>query len=132
MVASSSLRGARRIRRNCGRVALWSSTLLKPGSSIWTTDVCVPVSSLSDLIADTKKDLEKSVLPAPMAATEIFISSFSSIQRIQRCIGKKKLPLELGETTVELMRNIRHTIDPNHIMNPGKIIPDEYLENWPF
>ncbi|CAO0791256.1 unnamed protein product [Mucor circinelloides] len=48
------------------KIALWSSTLLKPEASVWTTDVVVPVSKLPDLIAETTKDLEGSFLPCPM------------------------------------------------------------------
>ncbi|GAN00743.1 D-lactate (cytochrome) dehydrogenase [Mucor ambiguus] len=48
------------------KIALWSSTLLKPEASVWTTDVVVPVSKLPDLIAETTKDLEDSFLPCPM------------------------------------------------------------------
>ncbi|KAG8902292.1 hypothetical protein FRB99_004654 [Tulasnella sp. 403] len=38
--------------------ALWSSLSLVPGSKGWSTDVCVPVSRLPDLVYDTKKDLK--------------------------------------------------------------------------
>jgi D-lactate dehydrogenase (cytochrome) len=48
------------------KIALWSSTLLKPEASIWTTDVVVPVSKLPELIAETQKDIEGSFLPCPM------------------------------------------------------------------
>ncbi|MFO7899660.1 MAG: FAD-linked oxidase C-terminal domain-containing protein [Planctomycetota bacterium] len=40
-------------------------------------------------------------------------------------IGSKRrafLPLVLDETTLELMRRIKHAFDPNGILNPGKII----------
>ena len=38
------------------------------------------------------------------------------------CIGKKdKLVDELGEDAVDLMRRIKHAIDPQGIFNPGKI-----------
>ncbi|KAH8551711.1 FAD linked oxidase [Umbelopsis sp. PMI_123] len=48
------------------KAALWSSALLKPGCSIWTTDVVVPVSRLPDLIERTKEDIATSFLPCPM------------------------------------------------------------------
>jgi len=39
-------------------------------------------------------------------------------------IGKSKyLPLQLGEEAVELMRRIKTSLDPNNILNPGKVIP---------
>jgi len=37
-------------------------------------------------------------------------------------VGKKEyLVTELGEGTVELMRQIKRTVDPLNIMNPGKV-----------
>jgi len=40
--------------------------------------------------------------------------------------GKMKyLPLELGPEAVELMRTIKKAIDPNNIMNPGKVVGEE-------
>lgn len=37
--------------------ALWTSLTMVPGGKIWTTDVCVPVSRLPELVYETKKDL---------------------------------------------------------------------------
>ncbi|KAI9025864.1 FAD-linked oxidase-like protein, partial [Phycomyces nitens] len=48
------------------KICLWSATLLKENASVWTTDVVVPVSRLPELIDETKKDLSKSFLPAPV------------------------------------------------------------------
>ncbi|MEP7145463.1 MAG: FAD-linked oxidase C-terminal domain-containing protein [bacterium] len=39
---------------------------------------------------------------------------------------KNYLPIALGINELELMKNIKKTIDPNNIMNPGKIFLDEY------
>ncbi|MDR3354892.1 MAG: FAD-binding oxidoreductase [Synergistaceae bacterium] len=41
-------------------------------------------------------------------------------------IGLKRAkysPIFLGETCVDLIKNIKRAFDPNHILNPGKIIP---------
>lgn len=39
-------------------------------------------------------------------------------------VGKQQyLPLELGETSVELMRTVKHALDPHNLMNPGKVFP---------
>lgn len=41
-------------------------------------------------------------------------------------LGKRQyLERELGKETVEMMRQIKQTIDPLNILNPGKIFPDE-------
>lgn len=45
-------------------------------------------------------------------------------------IGKMEyLVDELGETAVAMMAAIKHAIDPNGIMNPGKIIADRFLDS---
>jgi len=44
------------------KAALFSGLALVPGSKGWSTDVCVPVSRLPDLVYETKKDLEESGL----------------------------------------------------------------------
>ncbi len=38
---------------------------------------------------------------------------------------RRFLKAQFGEAGVELMRRIKHAFDPNNIMNPGKIFPDE-------
>ncbi|KAG2185803.1 hypothetical protein INT43_002240 [Umbelopsis isabellina] len=139
------------------KVALWSSALLKPGCSIWTTDVVVPVSRLPDLIEQTKQDIATSFLPCPMVGHvgdgnfHVFIlfdrdneketaeAKRLNARLVDRAIelegsctgehavgiGKKNyLNKELGVPTVELMRTIKAAVDPNGIMNPGKILPD--------
>ncbi|TPX30385.1 hypothetical protein SmJEL517_g06037 [Synchytrium microbalum] len=50
------------------KIAVWSSRLLKPDSSFWITDVCVPLSKLAHLIEETKKDVTASFLPGPILA----------------------------------------------------------------
>lgn len=37
---------------------LWSAMSLVPNSRGWSTDVCVPIGRLADLVYETKKDLE--------------------------------------------------------------------------
>jgi hypothetical protein len=32
---------------------------------------------------------------------------------------------ELGEATVDLMRTIKHAVDPLNLMNPGKVRPSK-------
>ncbi|KDQ13169.1 hypothetical protein BOTBODRAFT_111851 [Botryobasidium botryosum FD-172 SS1] len=44
------------------KAALFSGLALVPESKGWSTDVCVPVSRLPDLVYETKKDLEESGL----------------------------------------------------------------------
>lgn len=44
--------------------ALWTSLALIPGSRGWSTDVCVPVSRLPELVYETKKDLKDLGIPS--------------------------------------------------------------------
>lgn len=37
----------------------------------------------------------------------------------------KYLPLKVGEVGMELMRGIKQTFDPNNLLNPGKMFPNE-------
>mmetsp|Transcript_20777 Transcript_20777/g.53590 ORF Transcript_20777/g.53590 Transcript_20777/m.53590 type:complete len:238 (-) Transcript_20777:323-1036(-) len=49
-------------RKGC----LWAAMNIRPGASLWTTDVCVPVSRLADVVADTKQDIDHTGLKAPI------------------------------------------------------------------
>lgn len=40
-------------------------------------------------------------------------------------VGKRKFMREEHGGAVDLMREIKRTVDPNGIMNPGKVLPDE-------
>jgi D-lactate dehydrogenase (cytochrome) len=44
----------------------WANKALRPGSEIWATDVCVPISRLAQCILETKQDLAASFLMAPL------------------------------------------------------------------
>jgi len=120
-----------------------------------STDICVPLSKLPDLIEQTKADMKKSGIFAGCIGHVgdgnahfglLFMDDedFSEIdaaagRMVHRAIalggtctgehgvgvGKKKyLKRELGEGTVALMQKIKDAIDPNQIMNPGKLYPD--------
>ncbi|MGD9539126.1 MAG: FAD-binding oxidoreductase [Alphaproteobacteria bacterium] len=56
------------------RTALWQArhdayfacVALKPGSRGWATDVCVPISALAECLLETKADIDKAGLTAPI------------------------------------------------------------------
>lgn len=46
--------------------AYYAGLALKPGSKGWPTDVCVPISRLTECIVETKRDIEASGIIAPI------------------------------------------------------------------
>ena len=46
--------------------AYYAALSLAPGKKAFTTDICVPISKLTDCILETKKDIEKSNIIAPI------------------------------------------------------------------
>jgi D-lactate dehydrogenase (cytochrome) len=46
--------------------ALYAAKALRPGASTWSTDVCVPISALAACIEQTKADIERSGVLAPI------------------------------------------------------------------
>jgi D-lactate dehydrogenase (cytochrome) len=46
--------------------AFYASLALRPGSKAWTTDVCVPISRLAECILETRRDVQRSKLIAPL------------------------------------------------------------------
>ncbi len=46
--------------------AVWANQQMRPGWSMWPTDVCVPVSSLAQCVLETKADIEREGLFAPV------------------------------------------------------------------
>jgi D-lactate dehydrogenase (cytochrome) len=44
----------------------YANKALRPGCEIWATDVCVPISRLAQCILETKEDLKRSFLIAPL------------------------------------------------------------------
>jgi D-lactate dehydrogenase (cytochrome) len=135
--------------------AAYASRALRPGSSMWATDVCVPISQLSDCIMQTKADLDQTDLIAPIVGhvgdgnfhlafvlmkddpAEVKEAERLNNRLVERALsmggtctgehgiglGKKKyLSKELGEGAVGVMRSLKQALDPDNIMNPGKII----------
>jgi D-lactate dehydrogenase (cytochrome) len=135
--------------------AYYAALALKPGMTSFATDACVPISRLADCILETKADVEKSGLVAPIlghvgdgnfhlvvlfdpaesgardrAEALAKAVSMRAIAMGGTCtgehgIGWHKLDLlaqEHGEA-VDLMRAIKHALDPHNIMNPGKTVP---------
>jgi len=136
--------------------AYYASLALAPGKQGFTTDVCVPVSRLAEVIAATRADVEKSELLAPLVG-HVGDGNFHLILLVDRdddaeiaraealherlvlraleaggtCtgehgigIGKQHFLMREHADAIPAMRAIKQALDPDGIMNPGKMLPD--------
>lgn len=136
--------------------ALWACFAMEPNFEAMITDVCVPLSSLADLISRSKQELDSSSLVCTVIAhagdgnfhTVILFDPDQEEQRKEAerlnhfmvhialamegtCTGEhgvgtgkmKYLEKELGIENLMTMKRIKDALDPNGIMNPGKLIP---------
>jgi len=134
--------------------AYFACLQLRPGSRAVSTDVCVPISRLTECIVETSKDIERASMPIPLFGhvgdgnfhCEILIRPDSESELAEAkefnervvnralamegtCTGEhgigfgkmESLRKELGEA-VDLMATLKHAIDPENLMNPGKVV----------
>eukprot|EP00079_Xenopus_tropicalis_P008535 XP_002931724.2 PREDICTED: probable D-lactate dehydrogenase, mitochondrial [Xenopus tropicalis] len=135
--------------------AWYAALALRPGSRGYSTDVCVPISKLPEIIVETKKDLIESHLTGPIAGHVgdgnfhcIMVMNLADKNEVSRVkeftnrlarralamngtctgehgigLGKRKLlEEEVGEVGIETMKQIKATLDPKNLMNPGKVV----------
>ncbi len=128
---------------------------MRPNARVWSTDVCVPISALTQVMTETQPDLEAAsffiatvghvgdgnfhlgLCIDPTSAAELAEAEILNERLVRRAIaldgtctgehgvgyGKSKfLTAEHGEG-VAVMRAIKQALDPENLMNPGKIIP---------
>ena len=133
--------------------AYWAARSLRPGADAVVTDACVPISRLAECVEETRKDIEKLKLLAPVVGhvgdgnfhttvlvdsgntkeletAKLFAAKLSerAIRMGGTCTGehgigqgkKSYLRQELGDA-VDFMGMIKHSLDPQNIMNPEKI-----------
>ncbi|TEB08670.1 FAD-linked oxidase-like protein [Coprinellus micaceus] len=120
------------------KYALMSTVAANPGYKCWTTDVCVPVSRLPELVQETKKDLAEHKLRSTIVGhvgdgnfhALILFKDDDELKKVEDAVHRlhgvgvgKKIYLndELGESTVALLRKkIKKTIDPQKHFEPRK------------
>ena len=127
---------------------------MAPGKRVMATDVCVPISRLADVIAETHRDIEESEIIAPIVghvgdgnfhlsipldpddADEMARVHALNDRLVHRAIaaggtctgehgvgiGKREFLIAEHGEAVSVMRTIKQAIDPDNIMNPGKIL----------
>jgi D-lactate dehydrogenase (cytochrome) len=133
----------------------WADKSFRPGASTIVTDVCVPISRLAECVMETKRDIERSGLVAPVVghagdgnlhcvvlvmmddAEEVARARAFTERLVERAlamdgtctgehaIGQGKMRFlepEHGLAAVDAMRAIKLALDPDGIMNPGKIV----------
>ena len=129
----------------------------QPGGRIFSTDVCVPISRLSECIEQTQKDLAESKIYGPLVGHvgdgnfHVLLTAdpndHAAIERLEQfhtrlvkralslegtCTGEHGIGIgkidylvsELGSEAVNVMAMIKAALDPNCIMNPGKVIAE--------
>ncbi|KIM93898.1 hypothetical protein OIDMADRAFT_46010 [Oidiodendron maius Zn] len=119
---------------------------------VWTGDVAVPISRLPDIMEETKQDLSKSGLLATIVGhvgdgNFHAVILYNDGQRelangivhrmVKRAIEmegtvtgehgvglvkRDYLPYELGEATVDAMRQLKHALDPLCLLNCDKVV----------
>jgi D-lactate dehydrogenase (cytochrome) len=129
----------------------YAARAVRPGADCLTTDVCVPISRLADCLVATRADLDQVTFPAPIVGhvgdgnfhvqcllgpgqhEEFEAFSARLVDRALSmggtCTGEhgvgygkmKYLKAEHGEA-LEVMRALKHALDPDNRMNPGKIV----------
>ncbi|KAK3348219.1 FAD-linked oxidase-like protein [Neurospora tetraspora] len=131
--------------------ALFTMVNTRPkGTEIWSTDVAVPISRLAEIIEISKRECGSLGLFASVIGHvgdgNFHVSmmydptNLQQKQAVAKCvknmmtralemegthaigIGKKEcLVDELGEETIGLMRQLKASVDPKWVMNPGKV-----------
>ncbi len=132
----------------------YAAAALRPGCRIWATDVCVPISCLSECILETRKDLDGTSIPAPIVghvgdgnfhlafvvdaenADELAEAKALNERLVMRAlamdgtctgehgVGHGKIDFLVAEhgEAIAVMRTLKTALDPQNIMNPGKIV----------
>jgi len=134
--------------------AYFACLQLRPGARAVSTDVCVPISRLTECIVETSKDISRASMPIPLFGhvgdgnfhCEILIrpDNEGELEEAKQfnervvnralamegtCTGEhgigfgkmRSLRKELGEA-VDLMLSLKRAIDPENLMNPGKVV----------
>ncbi|XP_052817629.1 probable D-lactate dehydrogenase, mitochondrial isoform X2 [Mya arenaria] len=133
---------------------LYACMALIPGSKPYSTDVCVPISNLPEVIVRTKEMIKEAGIIGPIVGHvgdgnfhvfyPVHSDDHETMKKIKdvshkmalialdldgTCtgehgvgIGKRELlEQEIGLEGLSVMRQVKQALDPNGIMNPGKV-----------
>jgi D-lactate dehydrogenase (cytochrome) len=130
--------------------AYWAARALKPGAELLTTDVCVPISALAACVVETRKDIDRLGLLAPIVGhvgdgnfhvmplidpeergkAREFVDRlveralrFEGTCSGEHGVGQGKISYLATEhgLGIGVMAAIKKALDPLNILNPGKI-----------
>jgi D-lactate dehydrogenase (cytochrome) len=130
--------------------AYWAARALRPGAELLTTDVCVPISALAACVVETRADVDRLgliapivghvgdgnfhvmplVLPEERATAREFVDrlieralKFEGTCSGEHGVGEGKISYLAAEhgLGVGVMIAIKKALDPLNILNPGKI-----------
>jgi D-lactate dehydrogenase (cytochrome) len=96
--------------------AYWAARALRPGAESVATDVCVPISRLAECVDETKRDIEASGLIAPIVG-HVGDGNFHTQPMVDLAD-----PDEVARCEAFIDRLVKRALDPQNILNPGKII----------
>ncbi|HVM67825.1 MAG TPA: FAD-linked oxidase C-terminal domain-containing protein [Acidimicrobiales bacterium] len=136
--------------------AYYAAKALRPGALAIPTDVCVPISRLADCIVETRTDIDRTGLLAPIVGhvgdgnfhvvvlfdpsndDEVAAAHALNARLIARAqamggtctgehgVGYGKLEFMAGEHgtgALAMMAAVKRALDPDGILNPGKVVP---------
>ena len=104
----------------------------RPGARAIVTDVCVPISRLTEALEATRADIEASPIPGPILG-HVGDGNFHAILLIDPVSStEKKLALDLSHRMVERALALGGTISGEHGIGQGKLVymVDEHGESW--
>ena len=136
--------------------AYFADLALRSGARVMSTDVCVPISKLTECIIETKAEIARASFPVPLVGhvgdgnfhlllvidpespeelEEARALNRSLVARALRLggtcsgehgigIGKQRWMVQEHGPALEVMRSIKQALDPEGILNPGKILPE--------
>jgi D-lactate dehydrogenase (cytochrome) len=136
------------------RNAWWAIHEMFPGRKGVTTDVCVPISRLSDCVDQARVDISRLGLDAPIVGhvgdgnfhvlIMLDVENSAEIAKAEELISRlNQMAIEMGGTctgehgvgqgkmayaaiehggAIATMQAIKHALDPNNILNPGKML----------
>jgi D-lactate dehydrogenase (cytochrome) len=131
--------------------AYFACLQMKPGCRAFPTDVCVPISRLAECIRATNEDLTQVAIPISLFGhvgdgnfhLVVLVDPDNHAEWINERVVERALAMEgtctgehgigigksqflvreHGENAVDVMRAIKLALDPQNLLNPGKILP---------